>query len=140
MYLSQILYFFAVENLSNTEKHKVALTSCCNQLLVFPLSNPLMMQWSWILKNGPIIKKNWLLHVIDHITRYLFKKVSWCYLLKERIDCEENFSVLDRVFGHSNKILVDNGGNFAILNFNCFGKILISGYVPLLQRVLGVTV
>ena len=25
MYLSQILYFFAVENLSNTEKHKVAL-------------------------------------------------------------------------------------------------------------------
>ena len=37
MYLSQILYFFAVENLSNTEKHKVALTSCCKPVFGFPL-------------------------------------------------------------------------------------------------------
>ena len=63
-----------------------------NQQLVFPLLKPLMRQWLWILKNGPMIKEIQFFDMIDHVTIY---SVSWV-----------------RIFDHPNKILVDNDGEF----------------------------
>ena len=81
-----------------------------NQQLVFPLLKPLMRQWLWILKNGPMIKKIQFLNMTDHVTRY---SVSWVITTKKKkLIVKKMFQYWIGIFGHPNKILVDNDGEF----------------------------
>ena len=80
--------------------------------------------------------------MIDHAKRYTISCVVTSK--KKELIVKKIFQYWTRIFGHPNKILVDNGGrgggNSTILNFKHCVKILLLGYVPLLQRVPGVTV
>ena len=57
-----------------------------------------------------MIKKIWLLHVIDHATRYSISCVITSK--KKELIMKKIFQYWIGIFGHPNKILVGNGGEF----------------------------
>ena len=61
-------------------------------------------------------------------------------LKKKELIMKEIFQYWIVIFTHLNKIVVDNDGEFDNTEFQTFVKILIFRYVPLLQRVPGVTI
>ena len=62
------------------------------------------------LKEWSSDEKIWLLHMIDHATRY---SVSCAVTSKKKeLIVKKLFRYCIGIFGHPNKILVDNGGEF----------------------------
>ena len=55
-------------------------------------------------------KKIWLLHMIDHATRYSISCVITSK--KKELIMKNIFQYWIGIFGHPNKILADNGGEF----------------------------
>ena len=103
----------------------------------FPLAKTFNETMAIDLKNGPMIKKIWLLHMIDHATRY---SVSFITSKKKELIMKKIFQYWIGIFGHPNKILVDNGREFNNTEFQTLCENLILGYVSLLQTAPGVTV
>ena len=62
------------------------------------------------LKEWSHDKKIWLLHVIDHATRYSISCVITSK--KKELIMKKIFQYWIGIFGHPNKILVGNGGEF----------------------------
>ena len=67
-----------------------------------------MKQWS---SNPPV----WLLHLVDHVTRYSSSCAT--YTKKKEEIVRKLFQHWVTIFGVSNKYLVDNGGEFATREF-----------------------
>ena len=60
------------------------------------------------LKEWSFDEKIWLLHMIDHATRY---SVSCIVISKKKeLIVKKTFHYWVGIFGHSNKALVNNGG------------------------------
>ena len=70
-----------------------------------------MRLWPWILRNEwSHNKKIWLLHIIDHATRYSVSCVI--YSKRKEVIVKKIFQHWIGSFGHPKKILIDNGGEF----------------------------
>ena len=81
----------------------------------FPLATRFNECVAMDLKQWSFKDKVWLIHIIDHLTRFSASCVI--YSKKKEVIIDAVFKIWISVFGPAKKFLVDNGGEFANANF-----------------------
>ena len=76
----------------------------------FPLAKTFNETMAMDLKEWSHDKKIWLLHMVDHATKYSVSCVITSK--KKELIVKKNFQYWMGIFGHTKKTLVDNGGEF----------------------------